>query len=121
MFKAKVKLDPLETKQLQQKSDKRSRAKTAGLPLKEDLILQMKRLKLQDESNIQTLIKNIQSMRKEPHKLDSTSPVTTLRGDLDKIEIEEDEKLLANDDIYDHLYGSLYEKQLYLEEVPLKN
>ena len=116
MFKSKVKPEPLQTKKLQ-KSDKHSRAKTAGLPMKEDLLLQMKHLKLEDESSIQTLIKNIQSMKKDSKRMEISSPVTVRRGDLDKIEIEEDEKQRGNDEIYDMLYGLNYEKQLYHDEV----
>jgi hypothetical protein len=116
MFKAKIKPEAIQTKKLQ-KSDKRSRAKTAGLPMKEDLLFQMKHLKIDDESNIQTLIKNIQSMKKESRKMDMSSPLTGKCGDMDKIEIEEDEKIIGNDEIYDMMYGSNYEKQLYHDEV----
>lgn len=116
MFKAKVKPEAIQTKKLQ-KSDKRSRAKTAGLPLKEDILLQMKHLKIDDESNIQTLIKNIQSMKKDSRKMDLSSPLTSKRGDNDRIEVEEDEKIIGNDEIYDMVYGVGYEKQLYHDEV----
>lgn len=116
MFKAKVKPEAIQTKKLQ-KSDKRSRAKTAGLPLKEDILLQMKHLKIDDESNIQTLIKNIQSMKKESRKMDLSSPLTSKRGDNDRIEVEEDDKIMGNDEIYDMMYGVGYEKQLYHDEV----
>ena len=115
MFKSKLKPQVIQTKKLQ-KSDNGSRAKTAGLPLKEDLLLQMKHLKLDDDS-IQTLIKNIQSMKKESKKMEMSSPITFRKGDLDKIEIEEDEKFVGNDEMYDMLYGIQYEKTMFHEEV----
>ena len=77
----------------------------------------MKHLKLDDESNIQTLIKNIQSMKKDSRKMDLSSPLTSKKGDNDRIEVEEDEKIMGNDEIYDMVYGVGYEKQLYHDEV----
>lgn len=117
MFKSKPKPEVIQTKKLLQKSDKKSRSKTATLPVKEDFLLQMKHLKLEDESNIQTLIKNIRSIKKDSRKMEMSSPLASKKGDLDKIEIEEEGKIMGNDEVYDFLYGAPYEKQLYHDEV----
>lgn len=117
MFKSKPKPEVIQIKKAQQqKSDNRSRAKTACLPVKEDLLLQMKHLKIEDDNNIQTLMKNIKTMKKE-RKTEMYSPLALKKGDFDKIEIEDEEKFLGNDETYDMIYGNNYEKQIYYNEV----
>ena len=96
MFKSKPKPEAIQTKKVLQKSDKKSRSKTASLPMKEDFLLQMKHLKLDDESNIQTLIKNIKSIKKDSRKMEMSSPLASKKGDLDKIEIEEEGKMIGS-------------------------
>ena len=112
MFKSK----PLNKAPQQPQPQNHSKAKIFSQ--REDLTLQLKHLKLSEEPNFESLMKNIPSIKKR-NKFEVASPLTAKLGELENVEMEMEniEKLLNNDEIYDILYGQTYEKQLYANEV----
>jgi hypothetical protein len=85
---------------------------------KEDLTLQLKYLKLNEEPNFERLMKNIPSIKKR-NKFEVASPLTAKLGEVENVEMEMEniEKLMNHDEVYDLLYGQTYESQLYANEV----
>lgn len=112
MFKSK----PLNKAPQQLQPQNISKAKIFSQ--REDLTLQLKHLKLSEEPNFESLMKNIPSIKKR-NKFEVASPLTAKLGEVENVEMEMEniEKLLNNDEIYDILYGQTYEKQLYTNEV----
>lgn len=112
MFKSK----PLNKVSQQPQPQNHSKAKIFSQ--REDLTLQLRHLKLNEEPNFESLMKNIPSIKKR-NKFEVASPLTAKLGEVENVEMEMEntEKLMNNDEIYDILYGQTYEKQLYANEV----